>query len=379
MGFLKKKSATKLSGGDGVLLLPTGKSGMMSPTASRASPVSFTASKASNGECRDDASTATGARAASRCRSDSDSAANPFTPPLDHRRGGSVSSIVSTSSPSKNVQATQGPVATKSQLSPLEEVLPARPSFSAPAKVVKSKGSQHAAKGRPKPKSPSRSKPKSKSTKENKIFPSSRKYKSTPRPTVKNNWKRQDASSVSSDGSSDSSGADDDSIGSDDSTTDSDDNGNAYTDDDGNTFTDDEGNTEIFEGESDSFVSIGANSTNIDEPDPDLSLDSCSTGETDDEDNGKEGFKSLKNMSSPRIIDMFGKLRGWKAEKTEDDVCLTDSFAGFKKKSGHVGFLKKMDAFTAKNPDHQLLVHVTEHGNIEKLSIHVSLPLTCMK
>jgi hypothetical protein len=72
---------------------------------------------------------------------------------------------------------------------------------------------------------------------------------------------------------------------------------------------------------------------------------------------------------------MFGKLGGWKAKKTEDDV----SFAGFQKNSGHVDFLKKMDAFTAKNPDHQLLVHVTEHGNIEKLSIHVSLLLNCMK
>ena len=388
MGFLKRKSTTKLSGGDSVLSSPMGKSGMMSSspmgksgmmspqTASRASRAP---SKASDGECRDDASTVGGAREESRTRSYSDSAANQvktaFTSPPNHRRGGSVSSsIVSTSSASKNAQAT------KSQLSPLEEVLPTRPSFSAPAKVVKSKGSPHAAKGRSKPKSPSRSKPKSKSTKEKKIVPNSRKYRSTPRPRVKKNWMRKDASSVSSYGSSDSSGDDDDSNGSDDSTTDSSDDGNADTDDDGNTFTDDtftddKGNTEIFEGESNSFMSVGANSTNIDEPDPDLSLDSCSTGETDDEDNGKEGFESPKNISSPRIIDMFGKLGGWKAKKTEDDV----SFAGFQKNSGHVDFLKKMDAFTAKNPDHQLLVHVTEHGNIEKLSIHVSLLLTCMK
>ena len=365
MGFLKKKSATKLSGGDGVLSLPTGKSGRMSPTASKASSMPI------NRECRDDAFTAADAQTASRSRSDSDSAANlvktATTPPPDHHRGDSLSlsSIVSTSSPSEKVQATQGPIVTKSQPLPLRKALPTRPSVSAPAKVDKSKVSQHVAKGQSNPKSLSRTKPKS--TKENKIVLSSRKYKSTPRPTVNNNWKREDALSVSSNGSSEASDTgDDDSEGSDDSSTDS--------DDDRNTFTDDDGNTDIFEEDSGSFVSIGATSTNTDDPDPDVSLDSCSSGETDDDDTGKEGFESPMNMPSPRLIDMLGKLGGWEAKKTEGN-----SLVGFPKNSGHADYLKKMDAFTVKNPDNQLLVQVAEHGNIEKLSIHVSLLRTGMK
>ena len=56
-----------------------------------------------------------------------------------------------------------------------------------------------------------------------------------------------------------------------------------------------------------------------------------------------------------------------------------DLLAGPLKESGRSNFIKKMEVFTANNPENQLILQVTEHGNIEKLSLQVSVWLSVMK
>ena len=86
------------------------------------------------------------------------------------------------------------------------------------------------------------------------------------------------------------------------------------------------------------------------------------------------------------VFGIMGKF-GWNAKKGE----LTDDEDGTmnrdtllsntsdecdtirQKESEHSGFMRKMDEFMASNQDHQLIVQVSEHGNIEKLSLQVSL------
>lgn len=87
------------------------------------------------------------------------------------------------------------------------------------------------------------------------------------------------------------------------------------------------------------------------------------------------------------ICDIRGKFE-WNARKgeyTDDkdgtmnrDTLLSSLSSGEldtigQKEAEHSGFMRKMDEFKARNLEHQLIVQVSEHGNIEKLSLHVSL------
>lgn len=84
------------------------------------------------------------------------------------------------------------------------------------------------------------------------------------------------------------------------------------------------------------------------------------------------------------IFGTMGKF-GWNAKKgeltdDEDGTTNRDTLLSSdecdtigQKEPEHSGFMRKMDEFMARNLDHQLIVQVSEHGNIEKLSLQVSL------
>lgn len=372
MGFLKKKSATKLSGGD--FLSAMGKS---TSSASRAPPPVI----ASHGESRDDSSAVVSVHAARarvipaspRSRSHSDTAVNnlisgkPASSLLiskpasslarDHRRDESMSSFVMK-------QTSVGPAKMRA---PMKSQLSKRPSDSAQAKSIKSKDVQPrspkstmkkgAGRGRSKSRTYSET-PRSKPTR----FKSKKSTRMTPK--IKNGWR---TGSVSSNDSSDDS--DDDCEGSD----------GSYTDEDG--FTDEAEDSTMYTKESGSFVSLEDNTTN-DTDDKDLSVLSSNSEEF----NAKRLIGPAipsPIVSSPRIIDMLGKI-GCNANTevdTEDDGNTDNGLSsqgseatkllniGRSKESAHSDFMRKMDEFVAKNPDHQVIVQVTEHGNIEKLSL----------
>jgi hypothetical protein len=148
-------------------------------------------------------------------------------------------------------------------------------------------------------------------------------------------------------------------VSSDDSSDDSDDDetDGSYTDEDG---LDTDGGEDTTMYTKDSEVSLG------DEISRNLSIGS-STFEEDES-----------------IFGIMGKF-GWNAKKgelTDDDDGTTsrDTLLSSdecdtigQKESEHSGFMRKMDEFMARNLEHQLIVQVFEHGNIEKLSIQVSL------
>jgi hypothetical protein len=298
MGFLKKKSATRLSDGDRTVI----------------------ASKASNGECRDDASTTAGARPRypSRSRSDSDSFKMPFTPPRGHRRSDSQSTV-SVTSPSK-LQTIHRSV----------QALPKRPS------LAKGKGGQQ--------RYPTVKKDASRG-----VFPKSR--------------RGDDVESVSSSSSSDDS--DDDSEGSDASTR----------------FSDEDGNRVDLEDTTMGSTSIGCDSTDTDD---EVSIENSQSVDTNEETDGET--VDTRSAVKPTTTGMWGGIWGWNAREKEAkevgksasmeqsiDELPQDSTMGPPEDSGLSVFLKKMEAFTAKSPEHQLIMQVTEHGNIEKLALRVSL------
>jgi hypothetical protein len=355
MGFLKKRSATKFSGGDGKIM----------------SPARSTASVASRAEeSRGDVSSNARGSDCSRCDSDSfaSQAKGAPMPPRSHHRNDSLSSAMKESTPTKVQKAQQRPAPTTTKTSrPPKLAVPSQSGRSATANVAKGR---HEAKGRFNHKSPE---PK-------KLAPSRKKY-----PMIKKRWMRKEAMSESSIGSSDDS--DDDSEDDSDEGTDGDSENDGETTSDGET---------TYTKASGSYESDGDDSTNADNYA--TSFESKTTEDIDDftED---QSHRSSKNMSSPfgtkkksvslsNIVDMMEKVGGIgerkKMKEEGKEVVATAAASPVTLKSppkdpDHTNFLKEMDSFTLKNPEHQLILQITEHGSVDKLLLRVSLSLTDIK
>lgn len=185
--------------------------------------------------------------------------------------------------------------------------------------------------------------------------------------------------------------------------------------------------TTMYTDASRSFVSIGYNTTQSDEDDM---SDSMSEGETDAEmsprgfaERLRSGFggsprsprsprrgtnsssqassrptRSFDSTKSPtttlkRDQSKLGELLAEKArmekeggagesadgpteagdKTTEGDLTNEDTINSSRSKTSTscAEYLKKMEGFTVKNPDHQLVIQVEQHGNVEKLSLQV--------
>jgi hypothetical protein len=149
---------------------------------------------------------------------------------------------------------------------------------------------------------------------------------------------------VSSDDSSDDSDDDDETNGS-------------YTDDDG-LDTDEGEDTTMYTKDSAVSSQISRN----------LSIGS-STFEEDESVFGIMGKFGWNAKKGELTDDEDGTINRDTLLSTTSDECDTIR----QKESEHSGFMRKMDEFMASNHDHQLIVQVSEHGNIEKLSLQVSL------
>lgn len=346
MGFLKKKSASKLSssGGD---FSPAVSSNKSTSSVSRASfPVI-----AMPGECRDDTSVAIASIAPSQTTARS----------LSSRiRSPDSESIIINSNLLLNSSSIKSPTAVRSDDYPRREEsisshATTQISNHGQAKsLVKSPISRRPFKGTNEGKRQQQKSPSAKaqtagaakgkaycesSPRSSKKKPAMTKYKIM----INTKPKPRPRGSVSSDDSSDDS--------------DDDETDGSYTDEDG---LDTDGGEDTTMYTKDSEVSLG------DEISRNLSIGS-STFEEDES-----------------IFGIMGKF-GWNAKKgelTDDDDGTTsrDTLLSSdecdtigQKESEHSGFMRKMDEFMARNLEHQLIVQVFEYGNIEKLSIQVSL------
>jgi len=114
----------------------------------------------------------------------------------------------------------------------------------------------------------------------------------------------------------------------------------------------------------------------------DYESDDTSTMYTD-EDGFIDGFDELSiyTHESDVFVGMEENITNndYRGQSNDALTRSQDLLAGPLKESGRSNFIKKMEVFTAKNPENQLILQVTEHGNIEKLSLQVSVWLSVMK